>query len=238
MTTDALVEEMLAAAEDPDWLGSSEHLQLMQDYAQLRVPEASLSWLEEGAQSYSEGSKICVGLPEADSVDERCRLLAASLVHELSHIDYTDGSGRPAFDRARQMVVGSNYLYNLSEHLYQWLEDARIQVQEEAIHPEHAALIEQNYEASVRRLKETYTTSTGEELWESEPKISASQLWFAFAARILTGERGVTDEAVSDLLDAADPIIAAARKAPDANGSRKAALELTGLVGQRWKELT
>src|SRR6185437_9363105 len=105
MTSNALIEQMQkAVAEDRDWLGSEPHLALLQEYACDRVPAASVVWLEDGGKTYSEGSEIFVGVPEADSSEATCHLIAASLIHELSHMEYTDSSGRRAFDAARSRL--------------------------------------------------------------------------------------------------------------------------------------
>jgi hypothetical protein len=107
---------------------------------------------------------IYLGLPETDSLEEMFRLIAASLIHETSHVEFTDSSGRAAFDAARGVLAGSQYLWNLSEQLFQWLEDARIQVREHITHPEHDALVQESYAAAIRRLEAQWAASGGGEL--------------------------------------------------------------------------
>lgn len=177
---------------------------------------------------------IHLGLPDGDSLEEKYRLIAASLIHETGHMKFTDGSGRTAFDAARRPLAGSRYLWNLSEQLFQWLEDARIQVREHIEHPEHHALVMESYASAVRRLEAQLPTSSRGELWTAKPTSAIGQLWFALAERILVGDQG-QDIApiVSEALAEADPIIAAARNSEHTNGVREAALSLTELVIQR-----
>lgn len=204
----------------------------------MRVRRASVVWLEDGAQTFSDGFVIHLGLPDADSPEETHRLIAASLIHETGHMEFTDGSGRPAFDAARRSLAGSKYFWNLSEQLFQWLEDARIQVREHIEHPEHDALVMESYGSAVRRLETQWPTSSRGELWTAEPTSAIGQLWFALAERILVGDQGhATAPIVSEILAKAEPIITAARNSEHTHGAREAALSLTELVMRRFGAL-
>lgn len=241
MTSKALIERMQKAVkEDPDWLGSEAHLALVREYARERVPAATVVWLDEGQQTYSEGLKIFLGVPEADSAQQTCRLIAASLIHELSHMECTDASGRPAFDTARRELAGSKYWWDLSEQLFQWLEDARLEAREHIAHPDHDELVRENYTLAVRRLEDLYEVSAGGgELWTTEPPSAIRQLWFGLAERILIGDHGrAMAEIVAKVLRLADPIITAARNGEHTGSAREGALALTDLVIQNRRELT
>lgn len=241
MTSKTLIERtQKAIEEDSDWLGSEAHLALVREYASERVPTASVVWLNQGQQTYSEGFKIFLGVPEADSSEQKCRLIAASLIHELSHMECTDASGRPAFDAARRKLAGSNYWWDLSEQLFQWLEDARLQAREHIAHPEHDELVRENYALAVRRLEDVYEASGGGgKLWTTEPQSAIGQLWFALAERILVGDQGhAMAEIVAKVLRLADPMITAARNGEHTDSAREGALALTDLVIQNMHELT
>jgi hypothetical protein len=211
MTTIAelISQSRTAAADEPTWLGSSEHLQLLtESLSDLGVADVALVWVPAGQAAYWEAAtrRIMLERPRdmpPVSAEDRAEYTALGLLHECLHARYSTPSSL-----GRQLRAVEPRLRPTTGAVFNYLEDARVAKLAIADEPELADPIASHLNAAVDQLDElsgAYGSGTS-------PPDPSNQLAFAIMAYALTPDRSVAlHPAVVTELDTLRPIIDAAR---------------------------
>jgi hypothetical protein len=238
--TSELIDRTRAASEaDGGWLGSDAHRHLIEEFASGRLSrEVSVVWLDPGSRSYKDSDgQIAMERPMAVPDDRDVpRIHGEMVLHEVLHEIYTDHLG--AADFTERLAACPKRLRPLGTQLFNWLEDARVAEQVHDHEPENDEYVDELYELSADQIELRYRLQHRKRPWSSHPRSTFAQLEAALGYRILIGEApSPVSRVVSEILEAAGPIIDEAVLSPDTNGARNGALRILTLIEPRLSRL-
>jgi SEC-C motif len=233
MSLDAMVQRITdAATGDHTWLGSDEHLVVIQSFVETRSPDLAVRWIELGERSHIEVEEIAIEQPllaaPLPAVDLRrlCRLHGAMVAHEVHHAMYGDQD--PQMGKAMAAALRTEYSGHeeLGHQLFNWLEDARLGTQVHHRCPEEDPYVSDLCRESLAQLERVYAVAHHEPPWSSSPLDEYAQLEVALAERIYAGDRGsVLSPRVAQVVADVGLLIERGTQASHTNDAREAALQ-------------
>lgn len=229
---DELVEASITAATaEPMWLGSEDHLRLLSESLEGLGADADITvgWAPPGTPGFWEAVNCLIRVerptpgPADETPEYRARYTAIGLLHESTHSRFSSPSSMPR----RKMTLPPGWVRNMTEAMFNYLEDARISELAVAESPELAEPIGMHLDAALDKIAQSpYFNGPG-----TTPKNPRAQLPFAIIAYTLRPERDIElHPAVNSELETLKPIIDAARAADRTDACVSPAVQLTERV--------
>jgi hypothetical protein len=195
---DAVIANSRAqASASSQWLGSANHLILLQQELNgaLSVTGWRVVWCPPGSPSYAEHKTKTIAIERlvsastALSPDEAAEYMALSLLHEALHARF---SGSSAIYTAKRAAVNPA-IVAVTEHLYQRIEDARVQRLGVAADLTLSSHLEKFHDAALQQREENYcTTYSTATPWTTSPPSQRGQALLAFERRLFHPGQSLT----------------------------------------------
>ena len=228
-----LLSEVTSRSRDEDgFVGSAEHLAVMQTYVTGRAPELRLEW--SGDRTFYEPASNLIALeqpPAGLGADQAAELIALSLDHELAHARFTDQAVYADFIRRAPQLVHDFQFVSWIIELFNFLEDARLVTQVSSNESDAAADLGRLNAMAAQEWIDDYQQRNGESPWSSDPPQRKDQAGVALIEQILVGQLPEVHPDVDRLRDDVQGHVDAARSGSTADVAEAAVEIYNAVVG-------